>query len=192
VGATPIQYLYEGLAIHAEYGADWTSPTAQSTHGPQLGTPLRRTTGTTTTPYHQDGLGSVTAASDATGAVTGLVFYTAWGTLLDGLGTVPRYGYTGREPDETGLVYYRARYYDPSLGRFTQRDPLGLVGGLNPYTYADANPTTWTDPLGLHTLTPEEAQGVAEINQYFASQLLQRLKNLTAGHFKTDEDYARY
>lgn len=70
---------------------------------------------------------------------------------------------------------------------------LGLAGGLNLHAYADANPTTFTDPLGLHALTPEEAQLVAEGNQYFASQLMQRFKNLAlAGHFKSDEQYVRY
>lgn len=63
-------------------------------------------------------------------------------------GTAPRYGYTGREPDETGLIFYRARYYDPTLGRFTQRDPIGLRGGLNRYSYVGGNPVSRVDPSG--------------------------------------------
>lgn len=58
------------------------------------------------------------------------------------------YGYTGRERDEGGLVYFRARYYDPALGRFTQRDPIGLMGGLNDYRYGDADPVGKTDSRG--------------------------------------------
>jgi RHS repeat-associated protein len=57
--------------------------------------------------------------------------------------------YTGREDDGSGLYYYRARYYDPALKRFTQEDPIGLLGGLNLYTYANNAPTMYTDPLGL-------------------------------------------
>jgi len=47
------------------------------------------------------------------------------------------------------LIYYRARYYDPAVGRFIQRDPLGLAGGINLYAYADNNPVNFNDPSGL-------------------------------------------
>jgi RHS repeat-associated protein len=56
--------------------------------------------------------------------------------------------YTGRENDETGLYYYRARYYDPVLNRFVSEDPIGLLGGFNVYTYA-YDPITQIDPYGL-------------------------------------------
>src|SRR5690606_20003110 len=75
--------------------------------------------------------------------------FDAFGQKLAGTGTVPTYGYTGREPDATGLVYYRARYYDPSIGRFTARDPVGYLDGLNRYAYVGNNPINFTDPNGL-------------------------------------------
>jgi RHS repeat-associated protein len=68
--------------------------------------------------------------------------------------TWPRPGYgnkafTGREWDsETRLAYYRARYYDPRLGRFTSEDPIGLVAGPNLYTYVRNNPSNLVDPHG--------------------------------------------
>ncbi|WP_434148016.1 RHS repeat-associated core domain-containing protein [Methylocaldum gracile subsp. desertum] len=68
--------------------------------------------------------------------------------------SLPRYGYTGREPDATGLIYYRARYYDPAIGRFTQRDPAGFADGLNLYAYVGNNPVSFTDPLGLSKVSP--------------------------------------
>ena len=62
---------------------------------------------------------------------------------------VSQYGYTGREPDGTDLVYCRYRYLDPATGRFNQRDPIGLAGGIDDYAYVGADPLTRTDPYGL-------------------------------------------
>jgi uncharacterized protein RhaS with RHS repeats len=50
---------------------------------------------------------------------------------------------------ETGLYYYRARYYDPSSGRFLSEDPMGFGGGGNFYTYVLNRPTQLTDSMGL-------------------------------------------
>jgi RHS repeat-associated protein len=62
-----------------------------------------------------------------------------------------RFTFTGREFDaETGLYYYRARYYDPILGRFLSQDPLGLAAGdANFYRYVGNSPLNATDPFGL-------------------------------------------
>nr|WP_123569090.1 RHS repeat-associated core domain-containing protein [Morganella morganii] len=49
---------------------------------------------------------------------------------------------------ETGLHYNTFRYYDPDTGRFTQHDPIGLMGGINLYQYAP-NALVWVDPWGL-------------------------------------------
>nr|WP_257251961.1 RHS repeat-associated core domain-containing protein [Burkholderia cepacia] len=49
---------------------------------------------------------------------------------------------------QTGLHYNRYRYYDPEVGRFVGKDPVGYAGGLNVFQYAP-NPLEWTDPLGL-------------------------------------------
>ena len=59
--------------------------------------------------------------------------------------------FTGREYDsETGLYFYRARYYDPAIGRFISEDPIGFSGGdLNLYAYVRNNPVKYKDPLGL-------------------------------------------
>ncbi|WP_315856249.1 RHS repeat-associated core domain-containing protein [Burkholderia cepacia] len=50
---------------------------------------------------------------------------------------------------ETGLHYNLFRYYDPDVGRYISPDPIGLVGGVNLYQYANNNPISWIDPLGL-------------------------------------------
>ena len=59
------------------------------------------------------------------------------------------YLYTGREYDwETGIYYYRARYYNPELGRFLTRDPAGMVDGPNMYVYVKNSPVNGVDPTG--------------------------------------------
>jgi RHS repeat-associated protein len=67
-----------------------------------------------------------------------------------------RYGYTGRERDhDTGLMYYRARWYDPQVGRFISEDPIGFRGGeLDLYVYVRNNATRFHDPLGLRRCNP--------------------------------------
>jgi RHS repeat-associated protein len=63
------------------------------------------------------------------------------------------YAFTGREWDpETGLYYYRARYYDPGVGRFPSQDPAGLRAGPNFYAYARNNPVKFADPSGLDVI----------------------------------------
>ena len=147
VGTATTNYLYSGSDLIAEYGAAWGLPTAQYLPGPDA--PVERMTATGAQYYHADGLGSVVAATDQSGATAGTQRFDAWGNVIAATGTIPHYGYTGREPDETGLVYYRARYYDPSVGRFIQRDPSGLQGGINLYAYVGNNPVNLTDPSGL-------------------------------------------
>jgi RHS repeat-associated protein len=62
----------------------------------------------------------------------------------------PRFAYTGREWDgEIGLYFYRARYYDPMIGRFIGEDPVGFMAGdRNLYRYVRNSPTNFTDPFG--------------------------------------------
>ena len=105
------------------------------THGPGIDEPIAVTKGGNTFYYHQDGLGTVTELTDSAGATSKAYAYDAYGNILDSLGTLEQpYTYTGREFDsESGLYYYRARYYDAGTGRFLQKDPVGLKAGPNGY-----------------------------------------------------------
>lgn len=64
------------------------------------------------------------------------------------------YEYTGHEADATGLYYFRARYYNPQIGRFISEDPIGLAGGANVFAYVDDSPTNFIDPFGLDKKPP--------------------------------------
>ena len=70
--------------------------------------------------------------------------------------------YTGRENDQNGLYYYRARYYDPMLKRFISEDPIGLAGGINSHAYVGGNPISMTDPRGLDGIDITDANWVPD------------------------------
>ena len=99
--------------------------------------------------YEQDGLASVTSISNSTAAIINSDTYDTFGNLTASTGSFGNpFQYTGRDFDsETGLRYYRARYYDPAIGRFISEDPA--QAGDDFYVYANDNPTNLVDPFGL-------------------------------------------
>src|SRR5205807_10114228 len=110
--------------------------------------PLAMLRSGSTSYYHADGLGSVSSLSNAAGSIASTYTYDSFGKLTNSTGSLTNpFRYTGREFDsETGLYYYRARYYDPSTGRFLSEDPIGFSGGRNFYTYVRNNPPRLIDP----------------------------------------------
>ena len=184
-----LHYIYDGEDMLYEFtcppaGCGGTEPTLQAryTHGPGIDEPLilerdLDASGTfepnETFFYHTDALGSITELTDINGQAAQFYVYDAFGnmTVFDAAGAeiTPEsaianpYTYTGREFDiESGLYYYRARYYDPRIGRFTQADPIGFQGGdTNFYAYVANNPVNFTDAFGLVASSPGLAGSIS-------------------------------
>ncbi|MDE2141049.1 MAG: hypothetical protein KGJ84_01385 [Elusimicrobia bacterium] len=158
VGATTYRYVYDGANILAIL--DGSNNLVQLfTQGPGIDAPLSVHSGGQDYFYHQDALGSVTALTNSSGTTIETVEYEAYGSAVvkdanGGTHTVSTVGntflYTGREFDsETGLYYFRARYYDPNAGSFFQADPNEFSES---HYYANANPLSNIDPTGQITI----------------------------------------
>jgi RHS repeat-associated protein len=113
--------------------------------------------------YQYDGLGSVILLTDIKGRPETGYLYDAWGnSVLPASSTNPLM-FAGQALDPTtGLYYLRARYYDPTLGRFLSRDPMqedaSFLQFTRPYAYSLNSPTRFSDPTGLLT----EAIGLSD------------------------------
>jgi RHS repeat-associated protein len=142
-------FLYDGMDVVLDKASDGSSVNYLGGFG--VDDKLRQTSSASPNSpayFLQDHLGSTVALTDASGGVSERQQYEPFGAS-SGSG-LTRYGYTGREKDgATGLMYYRARWYDPQQGRFLSQDPLGLRGGLNLYAYAGNDPVNVSDPFGL-------------------------------------------
>ncbi len=100
--------------------------------------------------YVYDGLGSVVGEVDPLGNLTSSPKYDVYGAGRSNGGTATSkqgfVGSLGHVSDDTGLVYMRARYYDPSLGRFVSED--GEKIGSNWFAYCNGDPINWSDRTG--------------------------------------------
>lgn len=103
-----------------------------------------------------DGLGSVRTVVDDSGSVVETHEYLPYGGLV---GNAPEdIGFTGEYTDPNGLVYLRARYYNPATATFMSRDSFAgspmMPMSLNRYAYAHGSPTNYTDPSGHIVFVP--------------------------------------
>jgi RHS repeat-associated protein len=145
INGVTTSYQYDGADLLTE-----TGPT-QASYLSTLNTdePIVRQTLSGNEFYLANDLGSILALTDDSGAVTTTYTYGPFGaTTINGASTNP-VQFTGRENDGHDLYYYRARYYQPSHGRFLSEDPLGFGGGdPNFYAYVFNNPINYSDPSG--------------------------------------------
>ena len=125
---------------------------------------FQRTDATGTFSYLTDTLGSTLALTDTSGNSAVQYSYGPYGMLSITGSTTNSYDYTGRESDGLGIYYYRARYYNPLLGRFISEDPIGMTGGINEYVYVDDDPINYNDPFGLDKNSPQNCLSQAFTN----------------------------
>jgi len=147
-------FLYDGYNLILEFD-DKGHDIARYVHDLGIDRPLCMHRNGKIYYYHLDHLGSVIALSNEKGEIVTEYEYDAWGNLTTENGDIENpFRFTGREWDkESGLYYYRTRYYDPGLGRFISKDPVDgnqiNPQELNRYTYVNNNPQTYVDPFGL-------------------------------------------
>jgi len=152
-GATT-KLVYDGPDVVRDLDGSGTV-IADYLNGPGIDDKLRQTSGGTPLYYLQDHLGTTRALADASGNVASSLGYDSYGNLTSGSAST-RYTFIGRESDsDTGLMYYRARWYDPTQGRFISEDPIEFEGGdVNFYRYVGSDPVAQGDPLGLQRAGP--------------------------------------
>ena len=141
------RYIYDVLDVIVEKDGNGTI-NAKYIHGASIDEVLVMWRGGNSFYYSHDGLGSVVNLTDSSAGIVNSFIYDEYGKTSGGSLGNP-YLFTGREFDfEAGLYYYRARYYDPEVGRFITANPIKLLGGLNLYSFVKNNPINNIDPLG--------------------------------------------
>jgi RHS repeat-associated protein len=173
VGAVT-NYIYDGLQVLAEMDG---SGTVRKLYNP--GISITDDMGNKFF-YLHDGRGNVASLIDKDGNIVQSYSYDAFGALTGGMDKSNGYRFVARggvySDDEVGLQYMWNRWYDPELGRFISRDPIGFAGGFNLYSYVGSNPLRWADPFGLFYDPMDEVygdgsynQGIAEVEREFVT-----------------------
>ena len=126
--------------------------------------------------HHLNALGSNIVLTDDNQTVLARYEYDVFGAIRNETGTSDNTRkFTGKEFDaDSNLYYYGARYYDPYIGRFTQRDPIG--DGVNWYAYTYNNPLKFVDPTGLRGVNNTERGALIftfgyDVGEYLADRI---------------------
>ena len=145
------RFVYDGPNLIAEVDNPAGAVLRRYVHGPGTDEPLVWYEGPGTSDrrfLHADERGSIVAVSNGSGAATAINAYDEYG--IPGANNLGRFQYTGQTWfPELALYNYKARFYDPALGRFLQPDPVGYDDGMNMYAYVGGDPVNRRDPTGL-------------------------------------------
>ena len=141
--------------------------------------------------YHADQLGSIRMITDSKGAQAGTYAYDVYGNTVSSTGQVSNpFGYAGAYTDaESGLLYLRARYYDPATAQFISRDPLFAATGQR-YAYAGDSPTNMVDPTGLQGCGTSDPTWFP--TTFSDADRSQELKYIHQDEASTHEDFLKY
>jgi RHS repeat-associated protein len=158
--STTSVYAYDGDNLIEETNSSGTV-VARYSQTQNIDEPLAMLRSSTTSYYNADGLGSITSLANGAGALAQTYGYDSFGKQTSSSGSlINPLQYTARESDtETGLYSYRARYYDPTLGRFISEDPIGFDADVDFYRYVENDPLSLVDPFGLSSLTFNRRDG---------------------------------
>ncbi|MBN1593087.1 MAG: hypothetical protein JW941_07580 [Candidatus Coatesbacteria bacterium] len=163
------KFFYDGNDVIQEYNSDWSAVRMEYTHGPWVDEPLSMTDhasreASDTHYLLKDRLGSIINILDENETVKTTYSYDAFGdpTATHHSGQVDcMYRFTGRVYDGAmGNYFYRARYYNQSLGRFFSRDPIFSLQSL--YAYCNNSPMNFTDPSGMENCSAKATQKECE------------------------------
>jgi RHS repeat-associated protein len=143
------KFVYDGADVLRDLDGSG-AVIADYLNGPGIDNKIRQSVGGVASYFVNDHLGTTRALANSAGLISSSLSYDSFGNLTSGSAST-RFTYTGREIDsDTVLMHYRARWYDPSQGRFTSEDPIGFEGGdANLYGYVWRRPLSFRDPLGL-------------------------------------------
>lgn len=148
-------YAYDGANTVAEYSSAGQI-VAKYAQGVGIDEPLAMQRGGTVAYYNADALGSLTSLEDSAGNGLAAYSYDSFGATTANEIIFNPFRYTGREWDqEIGLYYYRARYYDPEVGRFISEDPIDFASDVNFYRYVSNRPADLIDPSGKKPKPPK-------------------------------------
>jgi len=125
-------------------------------------------------------------ATDAAGNVVGEYSYTTFGEQLTATGTyTPRFTFSSKERDASGLVYHGFRYYSPVLCRWISEDPIGEAGGINLYQFCGNNPVNLVDSWGRSTVEIITSYGVIQLTDPDVMQFVDAIDAQLDGAIET-------